>query len=575
MGSFQRNKSSHWIDMKGKGILYDEDDEPIKLTDQDTPQNITEFHLSLIGKILNPKKQNVEKLLQKMPSQWGMEDRITANDLGNGKFLLNFTTEDDLNSVLRQRSFHFNFCMFVLVRWEPIVHDDYPWIIPFWTRLIGVPLHLWTVNNLKGIGARLGHVHQDQIELMEGRMLIDIDTRRPLKFARKAESPEGDEVTIEIKYEMLFKHCSTCGLLTHEKEYCPSLIPQDRINPPGNRPGVFARVQVPEARSRYKPVKKEPVLRTQTAHPYSEHKVRQFNDSRYGNSDRSSRGDSSHGAYSREGNSGHVDRIIRRRDDHTRSSRYGGSRVGTGPYDHYRGDGNSGVAWREKRVQPRQGTEGVVRQCLDAVPVGKDSVSYGHTSTHSNALTLPDRKSSESKISEETHGNRRLASTIVTPSRIDHEREENVTKRPKVSPRVLSFESLSDKELEMGDGEDRIIDALTDMDIADKQDDGLMDCDVQNDDLMGLELAEMEEKTAHIKSAGRAQRGSKHGSKMSAPLGIQNKKFGILRRGSPHKRSSSSHDTRAVGEKGRSRHHHLRSKKQKSGLSKNEAVGKP
>lgn len=115
MGSFQRNKSSHWIDIKGKGILYDEDDAPIKLTDQDTPQNITEFQLSLIGKILNPKKQNVEKLLQKMPSQWGMEDRITANDLGNGKFLLNFTTEDDLNSVLRQGPFHFNFCMFVLV----------------------------------------------------------------------------------------------------------------------------------------------------------------------------------------------------------------------------------------------------------------------------------------------------------------------------------------------------------------------------------------------------------------------------------------------------------------------------
>ncbi|KAH0879011.1 hypothetical protein HID58_066405, partial [Brassica napus] len=402
----------------------------------------------------------------------------------------------------------------------------------------------WRGTGALEIGARLGHVHQDQIELMEGRMLIDIDTRRPLKFARKAESPEGDEVTIEIKYEMLFKHCSTCGLLTHEKEYCPSLSPQVRINPPGNRPGVFARVQVPEARSRFMPVKKEPALRTQTVRPYSEHKVRQSNDPRYGNSDRSSRGDSSHGAYSREGNSGHVDRIIRRRDDHTRSSRYGGSRVGIGPYDRYRGDGNSGVAWREKRVQPRQGIEGVVRQCLGAVPVGKDSVSYGHTSTHSNALTLPDRRSSDIKTSEETHGNRRLASTIVTPSRIDREREENVTKRPKVSPRVLSFESLSDKKPEMGEGEDRIIDALTDMDIADKRDGGLMDCDVQNDDLMGLELAEMEEKTAHTKSAGRAPRGSKYGSKMSAPLGIQNKKFGILRRGSPYKCSSSSHDAR-------------------------------
>ncbi|XP_048605639.1 uncharacterized protein LOC125583117 [Brassica napus] len=187
------------VDIKGKGILYEYDDEPIKLTDHDISQNINEFKLSLIGKILNPKKQSVEKFLQKMPVQWGMEERITANDLGNGKFLLNFTTEDDLNSVLRQGPFHFNFCMFVLVRWEPIVHDDYLWLIPFWTRFIGVPLHIWTKNNLKEIGSWLGHVHQDTIELIEGRMLLNIDSRRPLKFARKAESPEGDEVTTEIK----------------------------------------------------------------------------------------------------------------------------------------------------------------------------------------------------------------------------------------------------------------------------------------------------------------------------------------------------------------------------------------
>ncbi|XP_018458840.1 uncharacterized protein LOC108829741 [Raphanus sativus] len=157
--------------MKGKGIIYD-DDVPIKLVDCEDSFVIKEFGLTLIGKILNPKKQNVEKLLQTMPSQWGLSDRITANDIGNGKFLFNFKTEDDLNSVLRQSSFHYNFCMFVLVRWEPIVHDDYPWIIPFWVQLVGFPLHLWTDGNLRNIGRRLGHV--DTLKLTKGRMLIDI-----------------------------------------------------------------------------------------------------------------------------------------------------------------------------------------------------------------------------------------------------------------------------------------------------------------------------------------------------------------------------------------------------------------
>ena len=93
MGSSFRMKSAHQVDVKGKGILYDDDDDvPIKLVDRDDSYLIKEFGLSLIGKILNHRKQSVEKLLQTMPAQWGLADKITANDLGNGKFLLNFTT---------------------------------------------------------------------------------------------------------------------------------------------------------------------------------------------------------------------------------------------------------------------------------------------------------------------------------------------------------------------------------------------------------------------------------------------------------------------------------------------------
>uniref|UniRef100_A0A0D3DLC4 Uncharacterized protein n=1 Tax=Brassica oleracea var. oleracea TaxID=109376 RepID=A0A0D3DLC4_BRAOL len=63
-------KSAHQADAKGKGIMYEDDDDvPIKLVDRDDSYLIKEFGLSLIGKILNPQKQSVEKLLQTMPSQ--------------------------------------------------------------------------------------------------------------------------------------------------------------------------------------------------------------------------------------------------------------------------------------------------------------------------------------------------------------------------------------------------------------------------------------------------------------------------------------------------------------------------
>ncbi|KAG5377913.1 hypothetical protein IGI04_025755 [Brassica rapa subsp. trilocularis] len=106
-------KSAHQADLKGKGILYEDDDEPVKLVDRDDSFVIKEF------------------------------ERITANDLGNGKFLFNFTNMEDLNYVMAKGPFHFNFCYRI--------------------------------------------VHIDTMELTEGRMLIDEDSRRPLKFSRKVE----------------------------------------------------------------------------------------------------------------------------------------------------------------------------------------------------------------------------------------------------------------------------------------------------------------------------------------------------------------------------------------------------
>ncbi|KAF3526518.1 hypothetical protein F2Q69_00047378 [Brassica cretica] len=215
--------------------------------------------------------------------------------------------------------------MVVLVHWEAIVHDDYPWIIPFWVRLIGIPLHLWTDRNLRNIGWRLGHV--DKVEHTKGRMLIQVDTRRPLKFSRKAESPEGDEVTLEIKYEMLFKLCSTCGMLTHEKEYCPSLDVKNRIQPQTERHGVFTQVQVPlDQRHNQSISHQNNGTQPRYGNEISHGRFNQSRSSIYGSCDRK---------YDEESNyrRSHSDRIMRRRDNHSRSNRYGGSRAGTGPYD--------------------------------------------------------------------------------------------------------------------------------------------------------------------------------------------------------------------------------------------------
>ncbi|KAG2288296.1 hypothetical protein Bca52824_047900 [Brassica carinata] len=82
------------------------------------------------------------------------------------------------------------------------------------------------------------------------------------------------------------------------------------------------------------------------------------------------------------------------------------------------------------------------------------------------------------------------------PSRSDS-LDGNVTKRLKETPRSLAFDTLTEQDPKPTTEDDQVIEALDDMDITEQLDGGLMDCEMQNDDLMGLELAEMEDKTGH------------------------------------------------------------------------------
>uniref|UniRef100_A0A0D3BU07 DUF4283 domain-containing protein n=1 Tax=Brassica oleracea var. oleracea TaxID=109376 RepID=A0A0D3BU07_BRAOL len=383
-------------------------------------------------------KQNVEKLLQTMPAQWGLAERITANDLGNGKFLFNFSSVEDLNYVMAKGPFHYNFCMFVLVCWEPIVHDDYPLIIPFWVQLIGFSLHLWTDTNLKNIGHRIGHV--DTIELTEGRMLIDVDSRRPLKFSRKVEY-EGDEVTIEITYDKLFKHCTTCGMLSHEKGYCPSI---EVIQPSLERSDVFTRMQLPARqgardiqgsdRNHHQSSLMKREMYSRNSHEYEirpdlRNRLRESknNISRSWGKDRSDRSLS--------------DRIIRRKDESGRSDMYGGRRA------HSELNG-SGAADKKNEIVPYE-------QFLGAGP--QEPLNFGN-----------DLSSSEGK-KEDTPGTRNLASAVVTPSRLRS--TENVMVRSRVDDiadgRILTFSPQA-----KGPMDDQIIGALSDMDLVDQHDSG-------------------------------------------------------------------------------------------------------
>ncbi|KAF3592930.1 hypothetical protein DY000_02020715 [Brassica cretica] len=437
-------RSVHMTDVKGKGICYEKDDEPIQLTDQDDSPTIRDYRLSLIGKILNPKKQSVEKLIQTMPVQWEMQDKITANDLGNGKFFLNFATEEDLLSVLRQG--------------------------PFQVKITGIPLYLWTIKNLRNIGNRLGYV--DTLELEAGRMLIDVDSRKPLTFTRKIASPEGDEVSIQIHYEKLFKFCKTCGLITHEMAYCPTK--ESNLRSQVERSGVFARVQLPMA-----DVSRQPSLRQQQPHDsFNNHgHTRNMRRSRSPTRERCYDGGfmidarAAHHRYDEHnerfpGKHGRHDRKIR--STFTRqSSRYA-------PYEKKKQH-----SWR---IKDHSKTREDVNMKIIApyVSIPRTGDIGGSSTQQSDGVMMQDTQQSSGK---------RIASLIVTPSR--HALDDNVTKRPTVSPRLLTF-SPTEEVLPV---DAQVISALNDMEITSNSAERLNDADKSEggneDDLLGEDLMDM------------------------------------------------------------------------------------
>ncbi|XP_033145235.1 uncharacterized protein LOC117133343 [Brassica rapa] len=99
---------------------------------------------TLIGRITNPDTQNVGSLVSMMPKIWKLDDdRVTGKDLGLGKFRFDFKREEDILEVLKTEPFSFNQWMVSIVRWEPVVHKNYPSDITFWVTLVGVPTPFW------------------------------------------------------------------------------------------------------------------------------------------------------------------------------------------------------------------------------------------------------------------------------------------------------------------------------------------------------------------------------------------------------------------------------------------------
>ncbi|KAL0753504.1 hypothetical protein Bca101_091172 [Brassica carinata] len=237
---------------------------------------------------------------------------------------------------------------------------------------------------------------------------------------------------------------------------------------------------------------------------------------------------------------GHVPERYSRRSDENRWGRSGSRHS----YRYALYEHKKSQTWRQKNKQVE----------LDGVKSSTKSGVSDHKYV-SRSLGLPSSTSNNDQmdqIHEKRSSGRKLASTIITPSRDEYAKDDNVTFRNKVSARAINFSPT--ENVVSNDQEDgQIIGALQDMDIRGSaiivapQQEAWMDCDVQSDDLLGDELKATEEMSSshqvvqrssdavkRIKVKGSTS--SKGTSRSKVPIGLPSKKAKFFRRGSPRKR---------------------------------------
>ncbi|XP_013739131.1 uncharacterized protein LOC106441930 [Brassica napus] len=139
----------------------------------DNTDLIKSYAMTLVGRCMNPEAQKVDVLLVMLPKIW--------------KF--HFEREEDIKAVLEMQPYHFDYWMLSLARWQPHMPRNFPSEIPFWIKVEGVPLELWSTATFQSIGDAIGET--TYVDLDFGKMRVVLDGAKALCFETEVDFKGG------------------------------------------------------------------------------------------------------------------------------------------------------------------------------------------------------------------------------------------------------------------------------------------------------------------------------------------------------------------------------------------------
>nr|XP_023884141.1 uncharacterized protein LOC111996419 [Quercus suber]POE70813.1 uncharacterized protein CFP56_45449 [Quercus suber] len=208
--------------------LTKEEEEDIFIDSSKSSEILEECLLSLFGRLLSDRHQNLRTLKNILKVAWKMGSDLRIVEVGNNILQFKFGSRCQSEWVEKNGPWNFENNLLLLCRWRKgmtaknisFSHS------PFWVQIWGLPFENMNDENGRDIGSKIRRVLEvdkravlaDQAKFLRVRVEVQID--KPLRRGGYVKNAEGGRFWVDFRYERLPMFCYKCGILGHDEKHC-------------------------------------------------------------------------------------------------------------------------------------------------------------------------------------------------------------------------------------------------------------------------------------------------------------------------------------------------------------------
>ena len=185
--------------------------EEISISTSGSSNLLEECELSLFGRLLADKHQNMRAFKSTLRLVWKMGSDFRIIDVGKYIFQFKFSSSYQLEWVERNSPWNFDNNLLLLCRWRKglsITNISFT-RFPLWIQVWGLPFESMIEEVGKDLGSKLGkYIDSDRRSWLSEqakfmRIRVDIPIDKPFRRGGNIVNSDGDKFWVTFKYERL------------------------------------------------------------------------------------------------------------------------------------------------------------------------------------------------------------------------------------------------------------------------------------------------------------------------------------------------------------------------------------